>query len=114
MPDERLFLRGGRLLAPPPLETEPRRQQQSHADLLESSFLSPFSSLARENFTKPKTKKTLSVTCATAALAAALAAVPCGAAARAFQRSFLALWPARVCLALYAAQLMASQPLALD
>jgi len=40
--------------------------------------------------------------------------VPCGAAARAFQRSFLALWPARVCLALYAALLMASQPLALD
>ena len=40
--------------------------------------------------------------------------MPCGAAARAFQRSFLALWPARVCLALYAALLMASQPLALD
>ena len=40
--------------------------------------------------------------------------MPCGAAARAFQRQFLALWPARVCLALNAALLMISQPLALD
>ena len=59
-------------------------------------------------------KKKSSVACSAAALAAALAAVPYGTAARAFQRSFLALWPARVCLALYAALLMASQPLALD